>query len=125
MNMMDDGMLAASAGANEEIAIEVFAGDIDGGLGGASIVFTIDPASAAMITGFAPAEGMTLLGISGNMVDVGAEQAVMLSNGGFLGTLKLMTGSEAVPFTGWGRVVYRASRVWRNDDADDSRTGDV
>ena len=99
MNMMDDGMLAASAGANEEIAIEVFAGDIDGGIGGASISFAIDPASAAMITGFAPAEGMTLLGISGNMVDVGAEQAVMLSNGGFLGTLKLMTGAEAVPFT--------------------------
>ena len=99
MNMMDDGMLAASAGANEEIAIEVFAGDIDGGIGGASIVFTVDPASAAMITGFAPAEGMTLLGISGNMVDVGAEQAVMLSNGGFLGTVKLMTGAEAVPFT--------------------------
>ncbi len=99
MNMMDDGMLAASAGANEEIAIEVFAGDIDGGIGGASISFTIDPASAAMITGFAPAEGITLLGISGNMVDVGSEQAVMLSNGGFLGTVKLMTGAEAVPFT--------------------------
>lgn len=99
MNMMDDGMLAASAGANEEIAIEVFAGDIDGGIGGASIVFTVDPASAAMITGFAPAEGLTLLGISGNMVDIGAEQAVMLSNGGFLGTVKLMTGAEAVPFS--------------------------
>ena len=99
MNMMDDGMLAASAGANEEIAIEVFAGDIDGGIGGASISFTIDPASAAMITGFAPAEGLTLLGISGNMVDVGSEQAVMLSNGGFLGTVKLMTGAEAVPFS--------------------------
>ena len=98
MNMMDDGMLAASVGANEEIAIEVFAGDVEGGLGGASIVFAVDPASAAMITGFEPAEGLTLLGISGNMVDVGAEQAVMLSNGGFLGTLKLMTGAEVVPF---------------------------
>ncbi len=98
MNMMDDGMLAASAGANEEIAIEVFAGDIEGGLGGASIVFTIDPAGAAAITDFAPAEGLTLLGISGNQVDIGAEQAVMLSNGGFLGTLKLMTGAEEMPF---------------------------
>ena len=99
MNMMDDGMLAGSAGANEEIAIEVFAGDVDGGLGGASMVFVIDPAAAAMITGFAPAEGMELLGVSGNQVDVGAEEAVMLSNGGFLGTLKLMTGEEAVPFS--------------------------
>lgn len=99
MNMMDDSMLAASAGANEEIAIEVFAGDIEGGLGGASIVFTVDPASAATITDFAPAKGMTLLGISGNQIDVGSEEAVMLSNGGFLGTLKLMTGAEVVPFT--------------------------
>ena len=99
MNMMDDGMLAASAGANEAIAIEVFAGDVDGGLGGASIVFAVDPASAAMITGFDPAEGMTLLGISGNQIDVGSEEAMMLSNGGFLGTLKLMTGEEVVPFT--------------------------
>ncbi len=99
MNMMDDGMLSAGAGANEEIAIEVFAGDVDGGLGGASIVFAVDPASAAAITDFAPAEGMTLLGISGNQIDIGAEEAVMLSNGGFLGTLKLMTGAEAVPFT--------------------------
>ena len=107
MNMMDDGMLEASAGANEEIAVEVFAGDVDGGLGGASIVFTVDPASAAMITGFAPAEGMTLLGISGNQVDVGAEEAVMLSNGGFLGTLKLMTGAEVVPFT-VGVELFRA-----------------
>lgn len=107
MNMMDDGMLAASAGANEEIAIEVFAGDIDGGIGGASIVFAVtpdesamvEPDAAAMIKDFAPAEGLTLLGISGNQVDIGAEEAVMLSNGGFLGTLKLMTGAEAVPFT--------------------------
>ena len=99
MNMMDDGMLSASAGANEEIAIEVFAGDVEGGLGGASIVFMVDPASAATITGFAPAEGMTLLGISGNQIDVGAEEAVMLSNGGFLGTLKLMTGAEEMPFS--------------------------
>ena len=99
MNMMDDGMMAASVGANEEIAIEVFAGDIDGGLGGASIVFAVDPASAAMITGFDPAEGMTLLGMSGNQIDVGSEEAVMLSNGGFLGTLKLTTGAEVVPFT--------------------------
>lgn len=99
MNMMDDGMLAASAGANEAIAIEVFAGDVDGGLGGASIVFAVDPASAAMITGFDPAEGMTLLGMSGNQIDIGSEEAVMLSNGGFLGTLKLMTGAEVVPFT--------------------------
>ncbi|MDE2698965.1 MAG: T9SS type A sorting domain-containing protein, partial [Gemmatimonadota bacterium] len=99
MNMMDDGMLSASAGANEEIAIEVFAGDVEGGLGGASIVFMVDPASAATITDFAPAEGMTLLGISGNQVDIGAEEAVMLSNGGFLGTLKLMTGAEEMPFS--------------------------
>ncbi len=107
MNMMDDGMLAAGAGANEEIAIEVFAGDVDGGLGGASIVFVItpdesamvEPSAAAVITDFAPAEGMTLLGISGNQVDIGAEEAVMLSNGGFLGTLKLMTGAEVVPFS--------------------------
>lgn len=99
MNMMDDGMLAASAGANEEIAIEVFAGDVEGGLGGASIVFTIDPAGAAAITDFAPAEGLTLLGISGNQVDVGAEEAVMLANGGFVGTLKLMTGAEEMPFS--------------------------
>ena len=98
MNMMDDGRLSASAGANEEIAIEVFVGDIDGGLGGVSIVFAVDPASAAMITGFDPAEGMTLLGISGNQVDIGAEQAVMLSNGGYVGALKLMTGAEVVPF---------------------------
>ena len=100
MNMMDDGMLAASAGAEEEIAIEVFTGDaeVQGAIGGASIAFTIEPVEAAMITGFAPAEGLTLLGISGNMVDVGAEQGVMLSSG-FLGTLKLMTGSEAVAFT--------------------------
>ena len=41
MNMMDDGMMAASAGANEEIAIEVFVGDVDGGLGGASITFAL------------------------------------------------------------------------------------
>ena len=99
MNMMDDGMLSASAGANEEIAIEVFAGDIEGGLGGASIVFMVDPAGAAAITDFAPAEGLTLLGISGNQVDIGAEEAVMLSNGGFLGTLKLMTGAEEMPFS--------------------------
>lgn len=98
MNMMDDGMLAGSAGANEEIAIEVFAGDVNGGLGGASIVFMVDPAGAAAITDFAPAEGLTLLGISGNQVDIGAEEAVMLSNGGFLGTLKLMTGAEEMPF---------------------------
>ena len=99
MNMMDDGMLSGSAGANEEIAIEVFAGDVAGGIGGASIVFVVDPASAAMITGFDPAEGLTLLGISGNQIDVGSEEAVMLSNGGFLGTLKLMTGAEVVPFS--------------------------
>lgn len=108
MNMMDDGMLAASAGANEEIAIEVFVGDaeVEGAIGGASVAFVItpdesamvEPSAAAMITGFAPAEGLTLLGISGNQVDVGTEEAMMLSNG-FLGTLKLMTGAEAVPFS--------------------------
>ena len=97
-NGMDDGMMAANVGAEEEIAIEVFAGDIEGGVGGASIVFTIDPAAAA-ITGFTPAEGMTLLGISGNMIDVGAEEAVMLSNGGYLGALTLKTGTEVGPFT--------------------------
>ena len=98
-NGMDDGMMAANVGAEEEIAIEVFAGDIEGGVGGASIVFTIDPAAAAAITGFTPAEGMTLLGISGNMIDVGAEEAVMLSNGGYLGALTLKTGTEVGPFT--------------------------
>lgn len=108
MNMMDDGMMAASAGANEEIAIEVFVGDaeVEGAIGGASVAFTVtpdesamvEPSAAAVITGFAPAEGLTLLGIADNQVDVGAEEAVMLSNG-FLGTLKLMTGAEAVPFS--------------------------
>ncbi len=98
-NGMDDGMMAAGVAAEEEIAIEVFAGDIEGGIGGASIAFAIDPASAASITGFTPAEGITLLGISGNMVDVGSEQAVMLSNGGYLGALSLKTGTEVVPFT--------------------------
>ena len=98
-NGMDDGMMAAGVGANEEIAIEVFAGDIEGGIGGASITFAVDPASAASITGFTPAEGITLLGISGNQVDVGSEQAVMLSNGGYLGALTLKTGAEVGPFT--------------------------
>ncbi len=108
MNMMDDGMMAASAGANEEIAIEVFMGDaeVEGAIGGASVAFTItpdeaamvEPSAAAMITGFEPAEGLTLLGIADNQVDVGTEEAVMLSNG-YLGTLKLMTGAEAVPFS--------------------------
>ena len=98
-NGMDDGMMAAGVGANEEIAIEVFAGDIEGGIGGASITFAVDPASAASITGFTPAEGITLLGISGNQVDIGSEQAVMLSNGGYLGALTLKTGAEVGPFT--------------------------
>jgi len=100
MNMMDDGMMAASAGANEEIAIEVFVGDaeVEGAIGGASVVFTIEPAEAAMIADFVPAEGMTLLGIADNQVDVGSEEGMMLPDG-FLGTLKLMTGAEAVPFT--------------------------
>lgn len=108
MNMMDDGMMTASAGANEEIAIEVFMGDaeVEGAIGGASVAFTItpdeaamvEPDAAAMIKDFAPAEGLTLLGIADNQVDVGTEEAVMLSNG-FLGTLKLMTGAEAVPFS--------------------------
>ena len=101
MNMMDDGMMAASAGANEEIAIEVFVGDVEGGVlfGGASIKFVVDPAVAAMITDFAPAEGLTLLGNLNNQIDIGSEQGVMLANGGFVGTLKLMTGEEAVPFS--------------------------
>ena len=100
-NMMDDGAVSASAGANEEIAIEVFAGDVEGGLGGASIMFAIDPASGATITGFDIPEGhgMTLLGISGNQVDIGAEQAVMLPVGGYVGTLTLMTGAEEMPFS--------------------------
>ena len=97
--MMDDGAVSASAGANEEIALEVFAGDVEGGLGGASIMFAVDPAGAATITGFTPAEGFELLGISGNLVDIGAEQAVMLAVGGYLGTLTLMTDAEVVPFT--------------------------
>ena len=102
MNMMDDGTLSASAGANEEIAIEVFVGDIEGGVlfGGASIKFVVDPAAAAMVTGFAPAEGLTLLGMSNDnlQIDVGSEAGVMLANGGFVGTLKLMTGAEEMPF---------------------------
>ena len=98
-NMMDDGAVSASAGANEEIALEVFAGDVEGGLGGASIMFAVDPADAATIMGFTPAEGFELLGISGNLVDIGAEQAVMLAVGGYLGTLTLMTDAEVVPFT--------------------------
>ena len=109
MNMMDDGMLAASAGANEEIAIEVFVGDVEGGVlfGGASIKFAItpdesamvEPSAAAMITDFVPAEGLTLLGNLNNQIDIGSEEGVMLANGGFIGTLKLMTGAEAVPFS--------------------------
>ena len=98
-NMMDDGAVSASAGANEEIAVEVFAGDVEGGLGGASITFAVDPADAATITGFTPAEGFELLGISGNLIDIGAEQAVMLAVGGYVGSLTLMTGAEVVPFT--------------------------
>ena len=98
-NMMDDGAVSASAGANEEIAIEVFAGDVEGGLGGASIAFAIDPASGATITGFTPADGFELLGISGNLVDIGAEEAVMLAVGGYVGTLNLTTGAEEMPFS--------------------------
>ena len=102
-NMMDDGKLSASVGANEEIAVEVFAGDIEGGLGGASIIFAVDPADAATITGFTPAEGFVLLGISGNQVDIAAQpngaKSVMLAVGGYVGTLMLMTGAEVVPFT--------------------------
>ena len=99
-NMADDGTTAAGAGANEEIAIEVFTGDaeVEGAVGGASIVFTVEPAEAAMIKDFVPADGMTLLGISGNQIDVGSEEGVMLS-GGYLGTLKLMTGAEEMSFT--------------------------
>ena len=98
-NMMDDGMVSASVGANEEIAVEVFAGDVEGGLGGASIMFAVEPADAATITRFTPATGFELLGRSGNLVDIGAEQAVMLAAGGYVGTLTLMTGAEVVPFT--------------------------
>ena len=103
MNMMDDGMLSAGAGANEEIAIEVFVGDIEGGVlfGGASMKFAVEPAAAAMVTGFEPAEGLTLLGMSNDnlQIDVGSEEGVMLANGGFVGTLKLMTGAEEMPFS--------------------------
>ena len=103
MNMMDDGMLTASAGANEEIAIEVFVGDVEGGVlfGGASMKFVVDPAAAAMVTGFAPAEGLTLLGMSNDnlQIDIGSEEGVMLANGGFVGTLKLMTGAEEMSFS--------------------------
>ena len=98
-NMMDDGMVSASVGANVEIAVEVFAGDVEGGLGGASIMFAVEPADAATITGFTPAAGFELLDRSGNLVDIGAEQAVMLAAGGYVGTLTLMTGAEVVPFT--------------------------
>ena len=103
MNMMDDGTLSAGAGANEEIAIEVFVGDIEGGVlfGGASMTFVVDPAAAAMVTGFAPADGLTLLGMSNDnlQVDVGSEAGVMLANGGYVGTLKLMTGAEEMSFS--------------------------
>ncbi len=103
MNMMDDGMLSAGAGANEEIAIEVFVGDIEGGVpfGGASMKFVVDPAAAAMVTGFEPAEGLTLLGMSNDnlQVDIGSEAGVELVNGGFVGTLKLMTGAEEMSFS--------------------------
>ena len=103
MNMMDDGMLSAGAGANEEIAIEVFVGDIEGGVlfGGASMKFAVDPAAAAMVTGFEPAEGLTLLGMSNDnlQIDVGTEAGVMLANGGYVGTLKLMTGAEEMSFS--------------------------
>ena len=100
MAHVDDGMTAAGSEADAEISIEVFAGDIEGGIVGASIVFAVDPADAATITGFTPAEGLTLLGIGGNQVDVGAaEEAVMLSAGGYVGTLTLRTGDEVVPFT--------------------------
>ena len=101
MNMMDDGNTSAGAGAEEEIAIEVFVGDVEGGVlfGGASMMFVVDPAAAAMVTGFEPAEGLTVLGISGNQVDVGSEEGVMLANGGYVGTLKLMTGAEEMSFS--------------------------
>ena len=103
MNMMDDGNTSAGAGANEEIAIEVFVGDVEGGVlfGGASMMFVVDPAAAAMVTGFEPAEGLTLLGMSNDnlQVDVGSEEGVMLANGGFVGTLKLMTGAEEMSFS--------------------------
>ena len=101
MNMMDDGNTSAGAGANEEIAIEVFVGDVEGGVlfGGASMTFAVDPAAAAAVTGFDPAEGLTLLGISGNQIDIGSEEGVMLANGGFVGTLKLMTGAEEMSFS--------------------------
>ena len=103
MNMMDDNVLSAGAGANEEIAIEVFVGDIEGGVlfGGASMKFAVEPAAAAMVTGFEPAEGLTLLGMSNDnlQIDVGSEEGVMLANGGFVGTLKLMTGAEEMPFS--------------------------
>ena len=103
MNMMDDGVLSAGAGANEEIAIEVFVGDIEGGVlfGGASMKFVVEPAAAAMVTGFEQAEGLTVLGMSNDnlQIDVGSEEGVMLANGGFVGTLKLMTGAEEMPFS--------------------------
>ena len=103
MNMMDDGNTSAGAGANEEIAIEVFVGDVEGGVlfGGASMKFVVDPAAAAMVTGFEPAEGLTLLGMSNDnlQVDVGSEAGVMLANGGYVGTLKLMTGAEEMSFS--------------------------
>ncbi len=103
MNMMDDGNTSAGAGANEEIAIEVFVGDVEGDVlfGGASMTFVVDPAAAAMVTGFEPADGLTLLGMSNDnlQVDVGSEEGVMLANGGYVGTLKLMTGAEEMSFS--------------------------
>ena len=116
MNMMDDGNTSAGAGANEEIAIEVFVGDVEGGVlfGGASMMFVVDPAAAAMVTGFEPAEGLTLLGMSNDnlQVDVGSEEGVMLANGGFVGTLKLMTGAEEMSFSVGVESMDCGCRFW-------------
>ncbi len=56
------------------------------GFGGASLKFVVDPAAAAIVTGFAPAEGLTsilvLLGMSNDnlQIDIGSAEGVMLAN---------------------------------------------
>ena len=61
-------------------------------------MFAFRPDSAVTLTGFTPIDGLELLGISGNEVVLGAEQGVMLSDKGYIGTLNLITGSAGGSF---------------------------
>ena len=88
---------AITATANTEVSIDVFIYGVNG-IGGASIVFAFRPDSAVTLTGFTPIDGLELLGISGNEVVLGAEQGVMLSDKGYIGTLNLITGSAGGSF---------------------------